>query len=337
MSTQPQRTDMSLDTVGPRAQRLPEAMNRIVRAACRAPSVHNSQPWFWRLGDDTVELLADRSRQLVVTDPTGRNLTMSCGAALHHVQVAAAALGYETRVDRLPDVDRPDLLARVQFSPGSIPADAEVQLAAIADRCTDRRRFTSWPIPDERLEQLAGVARAQGAAVIPLTEVGTRIRAELLVNRALEIQRREPEVAWELSDWVERADREGVPLGVIPDLNNVRGERPTRFDPDSTSASISIEGTDSLIVIATAWDDPISWLQAGESLSALWLYATVTGLSVVPLSQVIEVEETREALMRDVLGGLGVPQLLLRIGWQEIGRATLPRTPRRRLDDVIVP
>ena len=70
--------------------------------ALQAPSVHNTQPWRWRLVDDTVELHADRGRHLVATDPDGRDLVLSCGAALHHLLVALAAQGVEVEVTGCP-------------------------------------------------------------------------------------------------------------------------------------------------------------------------------------------------------------------------------------------
>ena len=84
-------------------------------------------------------------------------------------------------------------------------------------------------------------------------------------------------------------------------------------------------------------DDPAAWLRAGEGLSALWLHAVRNGLSVVPLSQVVEVAETRSALKHEVLGGQAEPLLLLRVGWQAIGRRQLVPTPRRPLDSVLLP
>ena len=96
-----------------------------------------------------------------------------------------------------------------------------------------------------------------------------------------------------------------------------------------------IEGSDGLIALCSKADDVAGWLSAGEGLSALWLAATSQGLSVVPLSQLVEVSETRQALQHDVLGGLAHPLLLVRIGWQEIGRSELPRTSRRSVDDVL--
>lgn len=76
---------------------------------------------------------------------------------------------------------------------------------------------------------------------------------------------------------------------------------------------------------------------AGETLSALWLRATREGLSVVPLSQVVEVSSTRRSLSHELPEHRSEPQVVLRLGWQEISRSTLPRTPRRPLHDVLLP
>jgi hypothetical protein len=79
--------------------------------AGRAPSVHNTQPWRWQLGDAAVHLYADTERWLPATDPDGRDLLVSCGAWLHHLRMALAASDIGVTVDRLPDPDDPDLLA----------------------------------------------------------------------------------------------------------------------------------------------------------------------------------------------------------------------------------
>ena len=46
-------------------------LDEAVGHALRAPSVHNTQPWRWRIdtADGVVELYADRGRQLSATDP----------------------------------------------------------------------------------------------------------------------------------------------------------------------------------------------------------------------------------------------------------------------------
>jgi len=54
----------------PRA--ITEALAEAAVAAGNAPSIHNTQPWRWRLDNDTLELLVERSRLLGVTDPDRR-------------------------------------------------------------------------------------------------------------------------------------------------------------------------------------------------------------------------------------------------------------------------
>ncbi|HTJ34686.1 MAG TPA: hypothetical protein VL738_15780 [Dactylosporangium sp.] len=85
-------------------------------AALRAPSILNTQPWRWRLAGNHAELWADRSRQLGGLDPDGHLLLLSCGTALHHATVALLAAGFDADVSRLPDRERPNLVARIRQS-----------------------------------------------------------------------------------------------------------------------------------------------------------------------------------------------------------------------------
>jgi hypothetical protein len=94
---------------------------------------------------------------------------------------------------------------------------------------------------------------------------------------------------------------------------------------------------DVLMVIYTAYDDRESWLAAGQSLSALWIRATQDVMSLTPESQVIEVDRTRSLLRRTLLDDLGHPQVLVHVGWQDFSRTQLERTPRRALEDVLLP
>lgn len=310
-------------------------LRRIVEGATRAPSMHNTQPWLWRAHARTLDLYADRSRRLGTTDPDGRNLVISCGAALHHVQVVAGALGWHSEVTRFPDVSSPDLLARIRLTPAPRSPDAGRLLETVARRATDRRRFTSWPVPPERLEQLASVATHHGTIGCAVTDIADRVRAERIIGRAGDLQAAQRPFVEEQASWVGRSTPDGVPTGVL--VGAGAGPYPDRFvtRPDTDLADQDVETTDGLVVLCGREDAPREWLAAGEGLSALLLSATTGGLSAVPLSQVTEVDETREAFRNRVLHGQGHPLLLVRVGWQAIGRRTLPRTPRRPVDEVL--
>lgn len=285
----------------------PASATRVVELACRAPSVHNTQPWAWRIDGDRVELWADRTRQLDVADPDGRNLVLSCGAALHHARVAAGSLGLDPVVVRHPDPAHPDLLATLDLVRTEREPTVSGELHVLLARRTDRRRFTSWPVQEEHLHALThGVGRRDVQAV-PLTGVADRVRVGVLVDRAGSVQQTDERYVAEERHW-----------------------------NDDRPRSNALASSDGVVAICTVDEGPRAWLAAGEVLSELWLRAAHDGLSVVPLSQVVEVAETRRALHHDVLGGLVHPQVLLRLGWQEISRSDLPATPRRPLADVLL-
>ena len=313
------------------------ALRDVVDLARLAPSVHNTQPWWWRIEGNALELHADNERRLTATDPTGRNLLISCGTALHHGVVAAEALGWSPEVHRLPEGPPPGPLAVLRVRRGAASTTAERDLRLVRERCTDRRRFTSWPVPADRLRRLTKAARGHGVQATILDDVAERFRTGLLLARAHAIQSHDPAVRAELAAWLDRPAADGVPAAVLPPRSS-SGTVQTRF-PDGAldDSDPDFDAGDALVVLSTIDDDASAWLRTGEALSALWLRAVDEGLSVVPLSQPIEVGETRDALRHDVLGTLALPQLLVRIGWQAISRSDLPRTPRRPVDAILRP
>jgi hypothetical protein len=312
-------------------------LRELVELATRAPSIHNTQPWRWRAGGTQVRLYADRSRQLAHSDPDGRTLAISCGAALHHAQVAAEGLGWQVVVRRCPDPADPDLLATLDLFPGRVVPAAQERLEALRVRSTDRRRFTSWPLPAERLDRLSEQAASWGAMVVPVVDPGRQARLEELMRRADSIEGADPGHVAEVAPLVGVSGAEGIPPTSIPEPNPQRPAMPSRYrsgglpDPAGEPA----EFVDGVMVLCTLDDDPLAWLRTGETLSALWLDTIRQGLSLLPLSQVTEVPQTRDALGQEVLRGLAHPQLLVRVGWQEITRPGLPRTPRRPVEEVL--
>ena len=84
-----------------------EVIRNAVRLACRAPSLHNSQPWRWVAEGATVQLFPDKDRVVYSTDHSGREALIGCGAVLDHFRVAMAAAGCTANVDRFPNPNNP--------------------------------------------------------------------------------------------------------------------------------------------------------------------------------------------------------------------------------------
>ena len=139
-----------------------EDLRTAVEDATRAPSVHNTQPWRFRISDNTIDVYADRGRILHVLDPTGRQLILSCGAALLFLRVSLRAAGLDADIDLLPDAD-PDHLARVSVRRGEAPdAEASALSAAIATRHMQRSPFEPREIPTQLVVGSARPPSARG-------------------------------------------------------------------------------------------------------------------------------------------------------------------------------
>jgi acetyl esterase/lipase len=134
-----------------------------------------------------LDLLADRSRRLVHADPDQRNLVLSCGAVLHHLQVVAAGLGWRADVDRSPEAGEPWKLASIVLTPTQVSLSAAQRLHAVTVRQTDRRQLTSEPVTREQLSSLTRTAAGWGAAVIAVKDVDTIAELLRLDARADEI------------------------------------------------------------------------------------------------------------------------------------------------------
>ncbi len=309
-----------------------------VALANRAPSVHNSQPWRWRIGASTIHLFADPDRALPLTDPEGRDLLISCGAALHHLRVALLATGYASRVHRMPDPARPHHVAAVELTPAEPTADDLALVQAIEKRRSDRRVFSTWPVPDELVEGLGRAAAAAGAALVVL-DPARRWEVVRLLERAGVEQALTPGLAEEVAEWSGRGrgSADGVPAVNVP--GDVTAAVPVRHFagrrmPQNELGRDESDGT-LLAVLATEGDGAVEQVRAGEALSAVLLAATAIGLATDPVSQPLEVPATRARLAADCLPSGRAPQVLLRFGWAPISATPVPPTGRRPVDETI--
>lgn len=311
-----------------------------VQRALRAPSVHNTQPWRWRIADGAVELHADPTRHLVATDPDQRDLVLSCGAALHHLRVALAAAHLSVRVHRLPAPDDRRHLATVTVRAGEPEPGLAGLQRALDDRHTDRRRFGATPVSGADIAALVAAATACGATLHPVTDPGARRRLDETLADARSRQRFADGYATELTIWSHRyaAARDGVPAEVRPRGNRtapgLRAFPPGRLtDPDRLHP---VGDGSVLFVLTTVEDEVLDRLLAGEATSAVLLTATGLGLATTPLSQAEEVPATRSRLASSVLRSPDHPQLVIRVGHPQRGPSRLGATPRRTLESVLL-
>jgi hypothetical protein len=306
------------------------ALARAAYASALAPSVFNTQPWRWQVHPEWLDLFADRSRQLGVADPSGRLLTISCGAALHHARVALAAEGWRAPVHPGPDPADPDHLARVGPAEHSGVTGAAVRRFQAAERRrTDRRPVAEVPVPRDLLARIRAAVEEEGVHLhlLPADQVSELAAA---AARADTLESADPALRAELGYWIggDRPAGTGVPDTAIP-TRPPAAPVPYR-DLGDTGTLATGPGADRAATYAVIFgerDTVEDWLRAGQALSAAWLTATEHGVALLPFSAPMEVPATR-AVLRRLLSGIGHPYLVLRLGVSDPDHPGPPHTPR---------
>lgn len=313
-----------------------ETVTTALLLAARAPSIHNSQPWRWRVAESALDLFADPGLQLRNVDPDGRDLLLSCGAALQHAVVAFAALGWQAKVHRLPDPSDGDHLARIELFPRDAQQVDVALAAAIPRRRTDRRHYSCWPVAAADVALMAARAARFG---VMLRQVDAIDKLNDIVAQAVFQHVTSYDYLSELTSWSGRhGSVAGVPARNTP-LSDDAAPLPARLfaEPALAQPLDASPADDAAVMLAlgTASDDRLARLRAGEATGVVLLTATSLGLASCPVTEPLEIAETRDQLRCDVFGASGYPQMLLRVGWAPINADPLPPTPRRELADIV--
>lgn len=312
----------------------PTLARRLVAAAVLAPSSHNTQPWRFRVRDRRIDLLADVERALPVNDPAGRELTISCGAALFNLRLAAGAAGMEAEVQAAPSALLPDRLASITLHEGAPVRPAWDGLhAAIPARRTWRRAFADREVESPLRARLVAAAADHGAWFVVVDAAARREALAALVAEGDALQWADPAWRAELAAWMHARGRgDGL---AVPWLAAPIAQRVVRtFDLGRGVAARDQElaaGSPLLAVLGTRDDTRASWLVAGQALQQVLLTAAAEGVQASYLNQPVEVAALRPRVAELARHG-GEAQLVLRLGHAE---GSLPAAPRRPLDAVL--
>jgi hypothetical protein len=320
-----------------------EIARYVVAEAVWAPSVHNTQPWRFVADGRQLSLYADANRGLPVADPDGREMMISCGAALFNVQLALRSLGFIPQVRVLPDPGQPTLVAQVSWRHRAPSSESEQWLASqVHRRRTHRGAFDPEPLPHGTLAALRGTAARDGVALRIMADDRRRAALAAAVETAERVQRLDAEHVRELARWAPapgstRSD--GVPVTSYP-------ARPERTDPyfpgrdfahghswgiPPLSSARLPRATGVVGLLTTAADRQVDWVNAGQVLQRILLTASTCGAAVALHSQPVELPWLRDYIRTHLSDG-AYPHLVLRIGMVTQAADSVRRDP----DDVLL-
>jgi hypothetical protein len=325
-----------------------------LHAAVLAPSVHNTQPWRFRLHGGTdpfVELLIDPARGLPVLDPAHRQLVISCGAALAGYEIGLLSCGLTPHIEVFPADRDAACLARIRVTDlGAADQRALRMLPALLHRRSYRGPMTSAPVAQLIRDMLA--QEAEPACLLHFVPRETwRAVERLVVVAALELSEATA-VDDETRTWTRLGERtqDGVPAanwqrtseetaGAPVVQRDFAQGRPVPDQPgwSKMSEMTEVEADPMLAVLLTPTDSPLDWVDTGRALLRLALAAQTDGLALGYVNQPTEVPGLRDELaelLQPTPNGFDVPQLVLRLGYP--AEPLPPATPRRPVQSVLL-
>ena len=311
-----------------------------MRTACRAPSLHNSQPWQWVFNRGQLRLFLDPSRGMD-TDQSAREALISCGAALDHLRVAMAAAGWQVA----NSTGFPTRTARIIWRRSNSP-----RWNFVTDR--DRKRASAIsgtphrPAAVRRTDRLAvlrtrgGQQRSTGKPyILEVIADDLHPRLEEAAQIAESLRSYDTPYHNELHWWTAPFEAsEGIPYSAL--VSAAEGDRVgigPSFSRSAVGPNDALEIPEDhakVLLLSTDDDTRTNALASGEALSATLLECTMAGLATSPVTHLTEVAVTRE-LIKSLMDHDAVPQVLVRVGVVPVTEKAPRTTPRRPLSEVL--
>jgi len=338
-----------------------DGIARPLSAAILAANPHDTQPWLFELGDDSITVYADRVRNLGSFDPFRREMQLGIGAAIENLVRAAGVYGYTTYVrpvagkltDTPPDVPKP--VARITLDPGTPGCDLLYE--AIPDRHTNRGPYLDRPVGNGVLQGFAALMDDPNVRLVFLTDPMARHDLGSLIVDATTRIVADPQMSADSAHWIRTGRREvethrdgvtvdaaGLAASTVMFAKLLPDMPPASQDGYWLAATREVQINAPVLGMILVKDrlDMAQSIAAGRAWQRLHLAATHLGLAAQPLNQPVECVDRnamlgrpdtyRAALVKLAKSQDFEPTFVFRLGHAQ---RPAPPSPRRPLQDVM--
>lgn len=318
-----------------------ERLKFLVAFASLAPSSHNTQPWLFKIHGNTTDILLNKNKLLVNSDPTRRQSIISIGCAIKNFVLGAQAYGLNVETVYFPNTET---LASIAISgePRSLSSENKELLNAALSRNNNRSSYKETDPPQQffsSLKEIVNKEKQTDYQFFLIDQPGAKQEISAITLKAIKAAFQDKKFTKELAQWMKpslkrfRDGLVGYNIGIPFILSFLIPWLTKTFDTSALQVKMNknaLSHTPLLIVIASKNDDQSSWIRVGEIFEEISVLASRFLLATAVLASPIEIGNYHIDLQR-VLGTNFRPQMLFRIGYPTKFTPPSPRLPLKEI------
>lgn len=314
---------------------LKEKITFLLRYAVLAPSTHNSQPWLFKIEDNSCKFFYNPRLKLPQGDPKQRDLFISMGCCLENFLIAGE---YFKMIDKVEYVLKGNLVAEV-FIKDYVDQSPDERfrdlVEAIPKRINYRGLFKNRSIDHIVVERIVKENNCDNLRVDVVIDEGKREEIALLTAQGLRIAHASPLFRREMSSWLHSSlskCKDGMPgyslrmpaflSFIFPYI--VRWINTGKFLSSLNYKSVRSAPSIFVFSIPAGKEGPIEWLNIGRVAERAMLRANLEGLRTSIFVASIEMDDLSDRL-RKVLEINYLPQFLFCAGYMDHQQKPTPR------------
>ncbi len=197
-------------------------MKYCIEAGILAANIHNTQPWNFKIIDNTIELRPRWEYHLPYADPSGRNLLITLGCCITNIEVAAAFCGYRTII-KTSNTQIRKTTVKLIFERNFFVKNLHNLCRFIPHRFSNKYPYDSTSIPLQNQTRLSGLRVGNSKIFLRQDDI-VRKKSATLTQKAVIILGKQITFAKELAQWLRTTDTkadDGMP-GFVAGLSNIQ-------------------------------------------------------------------------------------------------------------------
>lgn len=310
----------------------------LLNYAVLAPSTFNIQPWLFLVSKGKVSIFPDFSRKLITSDKSNRLLYISLGCAVKNFELAALHFGFSTNFEIIKKVKGTLIEIKLKKINNKIH---NAYLNAIKNRLTNRNLYSDKGISDKFLAKIDNIVEKHNLKLLVSTDSSVKEKLINLTEKAdytlwSDDKFKNEHLKWIRNNMTKRHD--GMPAFTvgIPLLASFFADFAIRnFNYAKIQAEknkLLLKSTPYFSFILSNNHDVDTWIQVGRALEEIWIESSMSGISLAPQAQIIEVSDYYKDTMK-IIGSKLRPQLFFRLGYPSKPSF---HSPRRSVNEVLI-